>query len=414
MTAPTVLADVSPQVQGFYEKRALLRSKKICLAYGLGQKKQLPEGKGSTINFYRYVPLTKNTTAMTETLDGGIPTSTRQNFSTQEITCIPYIWSDFVPSTLMSSLEKIDQDDKEQIDVVMQMAFESFDYLLHKELAQNLMRRRADGDTNYQVNGIFTGTPTTLVMADSSRTAADSAKPGIADSYYVGGYITVTNPTSPAYGQTRQISAYTNSSGQFTVSTAFSVAPNVGDTYRVVVGTSIGTSATINSRCLRLAGRDMARNKAMRFEKSMFKSIVDPDTYYDFMDDPNLVRAGTDKDRTDYLETNDVSRWAGVMFDQSTTLFQETVAGVEVDPDGGLQTGVVHCVPILGKEAFGIVDLGNFATGKQNFKMYIRNWEQLGQAVPLYSTIGYQARFGKKMLNSCFGVNILCGTSDLM
>jgi len=393
---------------GFYEKRALLRAKNICLAYGLGQKKNLPEGKGSTLNFYRYVPLTKNTTAMTETLDGGIGTTTRQNFSTQEITCIPYIWSDFIPSTLMSGLEKIDQDDREQVDVVMQMAFESFDYLLHKELAQGLMRRRADGDTNYQITGTMTGTPTTVSIADSTRTAKDAAKPGIADDYYKGGFLTITNPTSPAYGQTKQITGYTNSTGTF-VTGAFTIAPNVGDSYRVVVGTNIGSSCVINSRALRLAGRDLDRNKAMHFETSMFKSLLDPDTYYDFFDDTNFVRAGTDKDRTDYLETNEVGRWAGVKFDKTTQLFQETVAGVESDG-----AGAVHIVPILGKEAFGIVDLGNFASGKQNFKMYIRNWEQLGQAVPVYSTIGYQARFGKKVLNACFGVGMMCGASDLL
>ena len=408
MTGPTTLSVVSPQVMGYYEKRALLRAKNICIAYTLGQKKQLPEGKGSTLSFYRYIPLTKNTTAMTETIDGGIALATRQGFSTQEITCIPKIWSDFVPSTLMSGLERVDQDDKEQIDVVMQMAFESFDYMLHKKIAQGLMRRRADSDTNYQVTGTMTGTPSTTSIADSGRTAADLAKPGIADSYYVGGYMTITNPSSPAYGQSRIITAYTNSSGTFTTS-AFGATPLVGDTYRVVVGTGINASSTLNSRALRLAGRDMQRAKAMHFESSMYKSILDPDTYYDFFDDTNFVRAGTDKDRTDFLETNEIGRWAGVKFDKSTQLFQETVAGVESDG-----AGAVHCVPILGKEAFGVVDLGNFANGKQNFKMYIRNWEQLGQEVPRYSTIGYQGRWESVVLNACYGVNLLCGASDLM
>jgi hypothetical protein len=410
----TVIGNVSPQVQGYYEQRALLRAKKICLAYALGQKKTLPEGKGTTVNFYRYTPLLKNTTAMTEATDGGIGVSSRQNFLTQEVTCVPKIWSDFVPSSMLSTLERIDQNDSEQIDVVMQMAFESFDYLIHKKIAQNLTRRRADGDVNYQVVGTMTGTPSATTIADSTRTASDVNKPAIADQFYTGGYMTITNPTSPAYGQTRQITGYTNSTGSFTFTTGFSAVPNVGDSYRVVVGTNIGASSTINSRCLRLAGRDMARNKAQRFEKGMFKSIVDPDTYYDFMDDPNLVRAGTDKDRTDFLETNDVSRWAGVMFDQSTTVFQETAAGVEVDPDGGSTTGLVHVVPILGKEAFGVVNLGKLGSGKKNFEMYIRNWEQLGQPVPLYSTIGYQARFDSVMLNACFGVGILCGASDLI
>ena len=76
---------------------------------------------------------------------------------------------------------------------------------------------------------------------------------------------------------------------------------------------------------------------------------------------------------------------------------------------------ILHAlVPILGKEAFGVVDLGNFSSGAQNYKIYVRKWDQLGQKIPIYDSIGYQARFGSVMLNSCFGVAMMCGVTDLV
>ena len=88
--------------------------------------------------------------------------------------------------------------------------------------------------------------------------------------------------------------------------------------------------------------------------------------------------------------------------------YRETVAGVEST------SGAVHVIPILGKEALGVVNLGGMGGAKKNFQIKVKSPEQLGQALDFYSTVGWQAFFTSIVLNGCFGVNILTGASDTL
>lgn len=404
MIGLNVFANLPPAVQGYYDKRALLRAKLVCVHSELATQKTLPEGSGSTVTFWRYAPLAINTTALTETVDMGITLATRQQLVPQEVPCIPQLFGDFISVGRLASLRSIDQGASEKLDVIVQQGAESVDYILAKSLATSLMRRRADGDTNYQVDGTTTSAGSTVSVIDSGRTALDAAKPGIADDYYLGGYMTITS--GPAYGQTQQISAYTASSGTFTTG-AFNIAPGSGATYRVAVGTAIGRTAIINSRAIRQVNLDLFNQKATRFDKGYFKCALDPAMHFDFFDDPVFVKASEHKESMDGLETNEVGVFAGVQFVKSTRLFRETVAGVE-----SVDAGVVHISPILGKEAFGMVSFGTTPGGKKNVNTYIRTWDQLGQEIPKYDTIGWQVGFGSLALNGCFGVGLMCGASD--
>jgi hypothetical protein len=401
MVGLNTFAYLPPSVQGYYDKRALIRSKQIISAYDLAQKKTLPEGEGSTVIFWRYVPLSKQTTALTETVDGGITLATRQQLVYNEVPVIPVIQGDFISVGILANLRSIDQGTAEKVDVVSQQAAETIDYILNKEFACGLQRMRADADATYSAAGTTDAAGSTTSIVDSTRTAA---KAGIGNDFYAGGFLTITSGV--ALGQTRQISAYTNSSGTFTTA-AFDVAPGTGVTYTVAVGTGIGSTSNINSKALRRANRLLKVNKAMRYDDNYFRAVLDPDVHYDFFDDPDFVKAAIYKDRTDNLETLVVGTFAGVKCQEASQLYRETVAGVESDG-----AGAVHIVPVLGKEAVGCVSLGATPGGKKNFQIFIRTWEQLGQPMPLYDTIGWQGRFKAKTLNGCFGVGLMCGASD--
>ena len=396
-------ANLPPQIQGYYDKRALITAENVLVHAELATQKTLPEGEGSTVTFWRYAPFTTQTSDLTETTDLGIPVSSRQQLVEQEVACTPTLKGDFISIGRLASLRSIDQGVAEKLDRVVQQGMESIDQILSTYFGTNLMRRRADGDTNFQADGTTTSAGSTTSIVDSGRNAADAAKPGIADGYYIGGYITFTS--GPAYGMTSQITAYTNASGTFTVN-AFPVAPGSGATYRVVVGTGIGNTSVINSRALRGVNLDLFNQKAMRFDKGFFKCALNPNMHFDFFDDPVFVKASEHKESMDGLETNEVGVFAGVQFLKSTLLYRETVAGA------ASTSGAVHAVPIVGKDALGVVSLGATPKGKKNINTYIRTWDQLGQPIPIYDTIGWQAAIGEVALNGCFGVTLLCGSSD--
>jgi len=90
----------------------------------------------------------------------------------------------------------------------------------------------------------------------------------------------------------------------------------------------------------------------------------------------------------------------GIRFVGSTQLYREDVAGAESE------SGAVHAVSILGKEAFGVVEL----EGQQK-KIYVKTPDMLGQPIPLYGSCGWQVGFEAKVLNGCYGLTLLCGAT---
>lgn len=391
ITNSTVLA---PAVQAYYDKKFLIRALSELAGYQFGQKRALPGGSGKTVYFSRYMPLDKVTSALDETDDGGIPLSSRQKFKTEEISATAALWGDFVAISKMASITALDKDVSQKVDIIGQQAGESIDSYVLQKMGQGLLRRRADGDAVYQAEGIgSSGFSTTgLTSAEGCSTSATST--------FVGGWITVTAGTN--YGQTRLISASTKSgtSVQALVFAAFPKAMDATSKFRITVGTGLAATDVLTTANLRLALRDLKRGKAMKAEKGYYVGLINPDIEYDFMGDTTFVAAATYKDSVDSLYTGEIGKWLGIRFVGASQLLRESVAGVAAED------AAVHVAAILGKECYGVVELEG-----QSQKIYVKTPDQLGQAIPLYGTCGWQVGFEAKMLNSCFGVGLMCGAT---
>lgn len=395
-TGLNVFANLPPRVSAFYEKVSLIRRKNTLLAYELCQKKSLPENEGSTVRFWRYAPQSLTTSALTESLDGNFTPADADKLVEEEVLCTPAMWGKWWPFGKLAGLTSIDKGTANKVDVISQQAFESIDYYVQKKMAQSLLRRRADGDNTYQAEGTLT-TGSLTVPADTARAEADN--------YWNGGFITIID--GPGYGQTRQITSFANSGGVFTLASSFDTVkptPTTASRYRVVVGTGINAAAKITTEIARQIILDLKVNKAIKYENGFYVGILDPFTEYDFLADPLFQKVTAYQDK-EMAITNEIGKWAGIRWAYSTRIYRETVAGVE-----GFDTGAVHVVSVLGKEAFGVVNIGG-SKGKRNFDIKIKSPDQLGQPLDHYSTIGWQAFFETTELNPCFGVNVLCGAS---
>lgn len=393
ITASTVLA---PAIQAFYDKKFLLRAQAELAGYQFGQKRSLPGGSGKTVYFSRYMPLNKVTTALDETDDGGIPLSTRQKFSTEEISATAALWGDYVAYSKMASITAIDKELSQKIDIIGQQAGESIDSYVLGKLGAGLLRRRADADASYQWNGTTaSGTTTTIVTADTAVSGHTGAS-----AVFNGGFVTVTAGTN--YGQTRQIttSVLSGTYVQTLTTAAFPKANDTTTVFRVVVGTGTVAGDVMTQANIRLALRDLKRQKAMKAEKGYYIGLINPDIEYDFMGDTTFVNAATYKDSVDSLYTGEIGKWMGIRFVGASQLLRESVAGVASD------SGAVHVAAIIGKECYGVVELEG-----QSQKIYVKTPEQLGQAIPMYGTCGWQVGFEAKMLNSCFGVGLMAGAT---
>ncbi|MEW5897518.1 MAG: N4-gp56 family major capsid protein, partial [Nanoarchaeota archaeon] len=135
-----------PAVQAYYDQRFLIRAKCELAGYQFGQKRDLPSGKGKTVYFTRYLPLTKISSPLDETLTGGLDPDTRQQLTSEEISATAALWGDYVQISKLASITSIDKDVSQKVDILGQQAGESVDYYVLKAMGQGLMRRRADAD----------------------------------------------------------------------------------------------------------------------------------------------------------------------------------------------------------------------------------------------------------------------------
>jgi hypothetical protein len=394
MTSPTVTTDLSPKVQAYYDRRFLIRAKQNLVAYQHAQLRNLPQANGKTVYYTRYKPLEKVTAALTESRTGGLDPNTRQVLRTEEINATIAKWGDYVELTDLALKTSIDPNVSEKVDIVSVQAAESIDYDIMKNLATRGLRRRADADATYQKNSVTTGAGTTTTIVDTALTEIDD--------FWNGGFVTITNPLSLGYGETRQITDFDAASDTVTVSPAFSVAPGTGAYYRIVVGTGIVAGDKLTTTVVRLALRDLGVANAMKYEKGYWIAFIDPYVQYDFMGDTDWVNAATYKDSADNLYNGEIGKWFGIRFVSTTALYRETVAGVEADG-----TGAVHVCPIIGREAYGAVRIdGNEP------KIVLRDPAQLGQPLNMTSTVGWELKHATKVLNSNFVVNTMLGATN--
>jgi len=399
MAGLNVYSDLSPKVQGYIDKRALFVAKPTLVAYDLCEKRSLPQGNGRTVAFWRYIPLDKNTTALTDVVTnpldfGGITFAGRQKLVTREIYVTPEEFGDYIEISKHASMVTVDQDLIGATDAVSQMAAKSIEAVLMKDFATGLTRMRADNDTDYQKKSTTTAAGSTTSIVCSALTQADD--------YWNGGFITITSGAQT--GKTRQITDFANSGGVITCD-AFDVAPGSGVTFRVTVGTDIDASDMVSSLAIRRAVRVLENNDTLLYSGAYFQSLLNGDLKYDFINDSDFKLVSIYKNNTDSLTSNDVGTFAGVKFKKTSKVYRETVAGVEST------TGDVNVLPILGRHALGCVSLGDGGDDK-NFQIYAMTPKSLGQPIPRFSTLGYYRAFKGVVLDAAFGVGLMCGVSE--
>ncbi len=389
--AITTTSTISPAVQAYYDKQFLLTAKPTLIYYQLGQKKVLPAGNGKTVYFSRYMPLAIRTTPLTETSDGGITAGSGKALYTQEISATVAEYGDYVEIAEIASKTSIDKGIKEKVAIVSQQASDTIEEIIKLNVGTGFQRMRADGDATYQVDTIADGTfGSTTTLIASSLTQLDD--------FWNGGYVTFTNPADKLYGITVQVSDFEAATDTLTVAT-LPTAPTAISTFRLVVGTGIAAGDVLSTTVIKKALRELKKNKALPFADGKYVCVLDPDIEYDFMSDTDWKGVATYQNAK-ALYNGEIGTWLGVRFVSATSIYRETVAGVYD------AAGAVHVATLMGREAFGVVDLEG-----DKKKIIIKDAKDLGQPLEMSSTVGWKVGFASKVLNGCFGINILCGVS---
>ncbi|MCA6069943.1 MAG: N4-gp56 family major capsid protein [Endomicrobium sp.] len=288
---------------------------------------------------------------------------------------------------------------KQNIEILgQQVAAQAINLMAKKIVGGGLLRRRADNNQDYQKDLIMndnTINSTTVIQHDDLKGTTN----------WVGARITFFLPlTDQSYGATVKVTGQNHTDGTVTFSPTLDKVPANGTRYRIVsnrdlLSHSDAGANKLTSKALRSAVYDLYANHAEPMQDDNWVCIIDPYRKYDFMDDKSWNDVSTYQDKKN-IYNGEIGKWRNIRFVGATDVYKETVAGEYTGDDDNS----VHFATLLGRDAYGVVDLEG--QGKEIICV------KKGQPSPSRSEIECDVTFTTKILNATFGVNIACAVSD--
>lgn len=157
-------------------------------------------------------------------------------------------------------------------------------------------------------------------------------------------------------------------------------------------------SGVLNATEIQKAVRTLKNDNAKPFDGKYYIGIIDPDISYDIQQDPLFLDVSKYNGGTQIID-GEIGKLGKVRFVETTnTLIKHNAYGQRV-----------HCAMIIGKDAYGIVDV----EGSSKPEIIIKPHGSSGTADPLNqrATSGWKALFTATRLNELAMVRIECLTS---
>lgn len=187
-----------------------------------------------------------------------------------------------------------------------------------------------------------------------------------------------------------------------------------GATAQIVSGATLAsdimTTDVFSGVEIRKAVRTLKKNKAQKFEGGLYRGIIGPDTAYDLFGDSEWLDAHR-YTTSDAIERGVIGKLHGVEFVETNNQHKDVSAGLSGSPVTATSAGVVAVFSnfIFGKNAYGVVNLGNMSVPK----IYVKNPGPNDTSNPLnqFSTVGWKMPFATKTLNSNWIINVKTGAT---
>ena len=168
-----------------------------------------------------------------------------------------------------------------------------------------------------------------------------------------------------------------------------------------VTGTaSVKATDVMTSELVRKAVRALRRANAKPVEGGYYIGLIHPDVAFDIMNDPLWQDVSKYNGGTAIMK-GEIGKLGGVRFIETTNAKVKTGAGAS--------SADVHCSMIIGKDAYGVIDI----EGSSKPQTIIKPAGSAGTADPLnqLSTVGWKAMFTAKRLNELCMVRVETGAT---
>lgn len=400
----------------YYDKRFLRMTTEELRLIPFGQRRPLPEGNGTTIDFFRWNTLAQGSRTLVE---GKNPNASA--VTGQKLTATLVEYGNFGQLSSLVKQGHIDTELTGVVDIFAEDAATHLDTLCHKEICSNgCYPIRADLDSTKTYTNTLSSVTSTTVLVDTdgldTNTNYGDANDDLNQSI-------ITMLSGPCKGESRVITDYTTAEGTMTVSPAFNNTPVAGNSYIVTTPDALTTGDVLSWANIRKTRALLKWAHARTFGGNSFVGLIDPDQSSAMQNMTEWKNVMTYKDRTNGLFDGEVGMFGAIRWIEETNPFNFPIttigtAGTSYGPGASganwtQSTGAgsyVTSVPVFGREAFGVTTFARKGGQARKPAIIIKNPGSGDTSNPLnrFSTVGWEIEAVYKGLQGLHMVNIWC------
>ena len=387
----------------YYDKTLLYFAKPVMVADQFADhSRDIPQKEGKSVNFTRWVPLAKITSATSE---GSNPSNVEMEAFDFEKTVLKY--ANTIQLTELLKLTAYDDVLNAAVELQGVNMGESINYQYRKAMATGFYPLRVDNSTTYAKTCVCdAGSAVNGVVAQAELG-------GQADHFWVDGVITILSGQNAGYSGL--VIASVTSTGAITFSPSLKEACATGDTFRIVTSVGLTSANVVTCASVERAVAILKHNKAPKYDGKNYIGIIAPFVSYDFMQDSAWVNADHYSGSTK-LYDGELGRWGGVRWVEDTEGWTELIAdgtaynSNDVGFGAYSATGTINHTPIFGKHAYAGTRIAGV---KDKLIIKVSGPQDTSNATNAYSKVSWRVFFVAVPLNGLFGVNLISGASTI-
>lgn len=423
--AGTTTTTLSEAMKTYYKDTFLAHFKEGLVLQGMGQAVPLPLHSGKTVNWFRYHPFAKVTSAAT--VEGDTAALTYKSFTGMNVEGTVETWNDQFEFSELLYLTSRDPFLARGTELIGQQAAESIELQTLKTLCENniwpIDVRQVNSSGEDQV---FYFTEGVVVSSVVSTSAAGSYQVSLRAVSSTGG-LTISNASlsasvvkggwavaskGAAYGYSSRIEAFTSAAQTITLAGAPpEVMESAGDTnptYLTVCSpfsVAQTSAAKVTTKVLQKAEEVLFKNGAPTFEDGNFHAYIQPEVYRQLLADTDWVTSITRDPGSEGLRNNELGVWSRTKFFRGTTLARYAVTAQTYNSFSAT-TGRVAVTLVMGRDSFGTIALEGRGMPEMNIKIPNPNDGNTENVNNLYGRSGWKLYWKVKPLNANFCVGI--------
>jgi hypothetical protein len=384
-----ITTDTTELIGAFYDKTALEAEQPYLILHQFAVKtKDIPKYNSPTVYWWKTIPLAVTVSPLTE---GSSPAATDLEF--QRSTATVTIHGKVVALSEFLQMTAIDPEMKSAAATLGIHRGKYRDLMYWEELVKRLYPMRIDADSTYETALTADASGSTTTIVDTTLTQAAN--------FFLGGVVVITAGNNKGMGG--YCTDFVATTTTLTFTPAVNEATGTSDVYKLATSTGITAADPLTCAGVAKGVVILQSNHSVPLDDGYYGGVLSPFTEYDIRNDSAWINAdeyaGSKK-----LYNGEMGTWGMTRFVRDTVPWRSTAGTMGTY----VATGAVFHTPIFGKECYAGVGIQGAEP-----QLIIHPKERTADSLEMYSTMGWKAFLVCKVLNACWGIQIISGATSI-